>query len=122
MNKVSAENSNMADYVKWLIVGVVLVAACSTNVTIPDQPLLYRGIGILAMVGAALGLAYTTAKGRAAWQFIKDSRTEVRRVVWPARQETVQTTFVVVGVVLIMSVVLWVIDSLLFKAMVIFTG
>lgn len=122
MNKVSADNSNMLDYAKWLIVGVVLAAACSANVMVPDQPLLYRSIGIVALVVVAFGLASTTTKGQTVLQFIKDSRAEVRRVVWPTRQETVQTTFVVVGVVLVMSVVLWIIDALLFKAMVIFTG
>jgi preprotein translocase subunit SecE len=51
-----------------------------------------------------------TTAGRKLWTFAADSRTEVRKVVWPSRQETVQTTFIVLVMVLIMGIILWLVD------------
>jgi preprotein translocase subunit SecE len=47
------------------------------------------------------------------WRWLKEARTEIRKVVWPTRQETTQTTLIVVAVVLVMALVLWGLDSLL---------
>jgi preprotein translocase subunit SecE len=52
-----------------------------------------------------------TEKGHAAWNLAKEARGEVRKVVWPTRQETTQTTLIVVAVVLFVSLVLWGLDS-----------
>jgi preprotein translocase subunit SecE len=51
-----------------------------------------------------------TAAGRRLWQFGVDAKMEVRKVVWPSRQETIQTTLVVFVMVLIMALVLWLYD------------
>ena len=70
-------------------------AAVVGNSYFADQSLLYRVLGILAL-GAVAGLvALQTAKGAAFWTLVKGSRTEIRKVVWPTRQETVQTTMIV---------------------------
>ncbi|MCB1852204.1 MAG: preprotein translocase subunit SecE, partial [Gammaproteobacteria bacterium] len=54
-----------------------------------------------------------TASGRRIWEFATASRTEVRKVVWPSRQETIQTTLIVFAMVLVMGIVLWLFDMLL---------
>jgi preprotein translocase subunit SecE len=46
------------------------------------------------------------------WNLIKGSRTEIRKVVWPTRQETTQTTMIVVVFVFVMALILWALDSL----------
>ena len=58
-------------------------------------------------------IALQTAKGQAFFGLLKDARTEIRKVVWPTRQETTQTTLIVVAVVLVMALLLWGLDSLL---------
>jgi preprotein translocase subunit SecE len=78
-----------------------------------DESLLYRVLGILVLAAGAGMLALQTAKGAAFWALVKGSRTEIRKVVWPTRQETVQTTMIVVGFVLLVAVILWGLDSLL---------
>ena len=62
---------------------------------------------------AAGAIAFTTDKGRAAWEFMRDSRTELRKVVWPTRKETTQTTLVVIGVVTLVAIFLWMVDGVL---------
>ena len=66
-----------------------------------------------AAAGVAGVVALQTAKGAAFWALVKASRTEIRKVVWPTRQETVQTTMIVVGFVLLVALMLWGLDSFL---------
>jgi preprotein translocase subunit SecE len=54
-----------------------------------------------------------TEKGRWVIDFFRDSRQELRKVVWPTRQETVQTTMVVAVMVIVLSLVLWGVDGVL---------
>ena len=55
-----------------------------------------------------------TSKGLQLWSFIKGARIELRKVVWPTRQETIQTTLVVVAMVVVAALILWGIDTLFF--------
>ena len=74
------------------------------------------------MVGIAGLIALQTEKGRNAAIFAKEARTEVRKVVWPTRQEAVQTTGIVLVVTLLMSLLLWGLDSVLFWLVGLVTG
>lgn len=75
--------------------------------------LLLRVIGLLLVVGVAVAVALTTLSGRRLMGFMKDSRMEVRKMVWPTRNETLQTTLMVMVIVLVLAIFLWIIDSLL---------
>ena len=78
-----------------------------------DQPLWVRLSGLLVVIGVAVFVALQTVVGRAIWSFATESRSEVRKVVWPTRQETVQTTMIVVVFVLLVALILWGLDSFL---------
>lgn len=101
------------DAVKWVVVVALLAVAVVGNSYYADQSLLYRVLGIVVIAGIAGLIALQTAKGAAFWALVKGSRTEIRKVVWPTRQETVQTTMVVVGFVLLVALLLWGLDSFL---------
>ncbi|MCP4232410.1 MAG: preprotein translocase subunit SecE, partial [Aestuariibacter sp.] len=66
-----------------------------------------------AIAAAAIFVVSTTDIGRRSLGFVKDARVEVRKVVWPTRQETLQTTLAVLVMVVIVAIMLWAIDSLL---------
>ena len=70
-----------------------------------------RLAGLLVVIAVAVFVALQTAVGRTIWQFAADSRTEVRKVVWPTRQETTQTAIAVFVFTLIMAVFFWLLDS-----------
>ncbi len=111
---MSAETTaSRFDTVKWLIVFVLLAAAVVGNSYFADQSLLYRVLGIVAAATVAGLIALQTAKGAAFWALVKGTRTEIRKVVWPTRQETVQTTMIVVAFVLLVALILWGLDSFL---------
>ena len=89
------------DAVKWVVVIALVAVAVVGNSYYADQSLLYRVLGILALAIVAGLVALQTAKGAAFWALVKGSRTEIRKVVWPTRQETVQTTMIVVAFVIL---------------------
>lgn len=101
------------DSVKWIVVITLLAAGVVGNSYFSDQSLLYRVLGIVAVALVAAMIALQTAKGAAFWALVKSSRTEIRKVVWPTRQETVQTTLIVVVFVLVVALMLWGLDSFL---------
>ncbi len=113
-------SSSALDAVLWVLVAVLVAAAVVGNAYFAsgqyEQPLLYRVIGVVvAGVLAALIASYTN-KGRTFVNLLKEARAEVRRVVWPTKQETIQTTGIVVLVVAIMALLLWLLDWVLGKS------
>ena len=81
-----------------------------------------RVLGLLAVAAIAVLIASQTAFGRQVAGFISGANTEVRRVVWPSRAETVQTTLAVLVVVLLVGIFLWLLDMLLLWAVQLLTG
>ena len=107
--------SSPVDVFKWLVAIAIIAAAVVGNAYFDDQPLLYRVVGVVVAGIFAAPLASFTDKGRAFIALLQDARAEVRRVVWPTKQETAQTTGVVVLVVAIMALLLWLLDLALGK-------
>lgn len=120
----STENqpSNSMDTLKWGVIFLILAGAVVGNYIFGEESVLFRAIGVVAAIAVAGLIAMQTEKGRTAVEFAKESRTEVRKVVWPTRQEAVQTTGIVLVATLIMSFVLWGLDSLLFWIVGLITG
>jgi preprotein translocase subunit SecE len=111
---VSVETSNgMPDQVKWLTAAALLAGAVVAFYYFGDRSLLLRVIGLIVVGGIAAAVAFQTDKGREAWEFMRDSRIELRKVVWPTRKETMQTTLIVIAVVALTAVMLWLLDGLL---------
>ncbi len=106
----TAEVSPGIDMFKWLITAILIAAAVVGNSFYGDQPFFYRLVGVLVVAVIAALVAAQTVKGKAFVTLLKDAQAEVKRVVWPTKQETTQTTLIVVAVVFVMSIVLWLLD------------
>ena len=87
-----------------------------------DQSVLLRAIGVVIAIAAGLGVAALTSKGQEFIAFAKEAKLEVRKVVWPTRQETVQTTFIVMIATVITALILWGLDGALFRIVGFLTG
>ena len=96
----------------WLAIALV-VAGVAAYYVLGAQPVWQRWLAVAA--GAALGVAVFawSPGGRSFWQFVTDSRSELRKVVWPARQETLMTTAVVFGFAIIAGLFFWLLDLFL---------
>lgn len=110
--KVNSEGSKF-DLVKWLVVVAILAVGIVGNSIYADQSLFYRVVALLVLALVAGFVSLQTVKGKAFFLLFKEAKQEIRKVVWPTRQETLQTTAIVVVVVLIVGLMLWGLDSLL---------
>jgi preprotein translocase subunit SecE len=113
MNIKSEEKEYRLDFAKWIVVAALVAAGIVGNSHFSAQPLFYRALALIALAAVALFVAYNTEKGAGIWALIQGSVVELRKVVWPTRQETNQTTLIVVAVVIFMSLVLWALDTAL---------
>ena len=101
------------DPVKWIGAFAILAGGIGGFYYWSDESLLLRVIGLLVLSAVALFVAVQTEKGRTSWNFVRESHTEVRKVVWPTRKETTQTTLIVIAMVGLVAVILWLLDGLL---------
>jgi len=113
MNAKAEVQSSGFDTVKLLLSVLVLIGGVVGFYYFEGHSQLLRVLGLLAVVVVSGFIALQTERGRAVATFLGDSRTEVRKVVWPTRQETVQTTLIVFAMVLVMGIALWLVDMLL---------
>ncbi len=120
--KTEVEVTNKLDTFKLFLAVVVLLAGIAGFYYYEAEGLLYRVLGLLAFVLVALGMVYTTNLGQSIVGFGREARAEVRKVVWPSRQETVQTTLMVIVAVIIIGIFLWLIDMVLVNAVQYLTG
>lgn len=116
------EPNGSLDFLKWGVIVLLLAGAVVGNYMFAEQSILTRAIAVVALIIIAGFVAMQTVKGRLAVAFAKESRIEIRKVVWPTRQEAVQTTGIVLFATLIMSLILWGLDSILFKLVGFITG
>lgn len=112
----------MVDNLKLSVTVALLVAAVGAFYYYAEQSMLYRVLGLLALTGIAIGIALTTEIGRRSAGYLRDSRNEVRKVVWPSRKETTQTTLLVAAMVIVVGIILWLFDALLLWAVQLLTG
>ena len=103
------------DYVLWVIALILLGSSMMVNQHLPAywapaNDVWVRVGVILACIIVALGLLYATHQGKGFVRLLKDARIELRRVTWPTKQETMTTSWQVLAVVLMASILLWCFD------------
>lgn len=116
MNTQTNEASSGLDVLKYVLSLVLLSAGVVAFYLFSEYSQLYRVLGMVAIVIIALAIMMTTMLGRHSWVFAQEARQEVRKVVWPSRSETMQTTLMVFAMVIIVGLILWLLDMFLFWA------
>jgi len=106
--------SSVIDTAKLVLAIGLLIAGVVGFYYFSQQLLLYRVLGVVGLSIASVATILTTSLGKSFWGFVKEARVEVRKVVWPTRQETVQATLIVVALVFLVGLMLWLLDMFLF--------
>ena len=101
------------DWLKWIFVLALVAGGVVGNWYYQDESLLLRAVALVATALVAGFVALQTERGQRVWNLARQARTELRRVVWPTRQEATQTTMIVLILILLFSLILWGLDSLL---------
>jgi preprotein translocase subunit SecE len=105
--------SSLPDTIKLIIAVLLVILSLGGFYYFSEVSLLYRVLGLLAVVIAASAIAFTTMRGKNLVTFMSGARMEVRKMVWPTRVETMQTTLIVIVMVALLAVVLLIVDSIL---------
>ena len=105
--------STIVDSAKLVLAIAVLVAGIAGYYWFAGMPVAVRILMVLAGLGIGAALLFWSAQGQVLWQYIQGSRVELHKMVWPTRQETLQTTLVVFVFVLLLGVFFWLVDMLL---------
>ena len=121
-NAENQESESKMDGLKWVVVFALLAAAVVGNYLYSDVSVVLRSSAVVALVVIAGIFAALTAKGKSVVTFARESRMEVRKVVWPTRQEATQTTFIVLAVTVVMALALWGIDGVMVRLVRLVTG
>lgn len=122
MTAQAVPSGSLLDKVKLLGAIILLIAGIAGFYYFSAYALVYRVVGILVVAGLSVALVFTTAIGETIWGFIRESKAEVRKVIWPTRQETIQATMLVVAVVIFVGLILWAMDMFLFWGVGLLTG
>ena len=113
MNSDIEASSQKLDTFKLGLALLIIVAGLVCFYLFNDYSLLFRVIGLLVGVGISVAIALQTVKGKEIWGYFRDAQIEVRKVVWPTRQETIQTTLIVIVMVILVAIILWLLDMFL---------
>jgi len=119
-----AEKSGVAlvDAFKLVLAAAALVGGMVAYYWFGNEPQVLRVLMVLGGLVAGLLLLYWSAPGRELWDYVQGSRVELRKMVWPTRQETWRTTLVVFIFVMALGVFFWIVDWALAKGMRFVTG
>ena len=112
-DNVGQQQSSFLDKVKLLGSVLVLLAGIVSYYYLIQVSILIRVLIVLASVVVSLVIFFQTEKGQTLLEFFQGSRIEIKKVVWPTKQETFQTTLTVFIFVLIMGIFFWLLDFLL---------
>ena len=103
----------MADKIKIALAVLLVVAGLVGFYYFAESPAIVRLASVLAGLAAASFVFWTTAPGKEFYVYAQESVVETRKVVWPTRKETIQTTAIVFVFVVVMALFLWGVDWVL---------
>jgi len=109
---IETSESGALDIIKLLISAAALIGGLYAYYYYEnDIAQAVRVLMVLAGTAVGIGIAMTSTQGQRLWHFIQGSRVEIRKVVWPTKQETTQTAIAVFVFTLVMMLFFWVLDS-----------
>ncbi|HEY9182476.1 MAG TPA: preprotein translocase subunit SecE [Gammaproteobacteria bacterium] len=107
------EQPTFVDTAKLALAIVVVLLGLVGYYYFAESSVLLRALSVIAALAIGAGVAFTSLQGRWLWKFIQGSRVELNKVVWPTREETLQTTLIVLVVALFGGVFFWLLDLML---------
>ncbi len=112
--RMDSKTGDALDTAKMVLAVSLLISGVAGFYYFSEKLLVYRVLGILGVSAMALVAVLSTAMGRNLQSFLQESRIEVRKMIWPTKQETMQATMIVVALVFLMGITLWLLDMFLF--------
>ena len=122
MEENKTTSSSGIDIICWAAITIIIASGILAGFYFKEVAWAIRFAVWIVLIGISAGLAFFTSQGKRFWEFVKNARIELYKVVWPSRDETVKTTAVVAALVFAMSIILWIVDTFLLWVVGLFTG
>jgi preprotein translocase subunit SecE len=116
------KESRGLDKFYWLLSCLLIAAGIAAHYYFSLLPWPIKLAGWIVLGCVICLILFQTTTGKKFFHFAKDARIELYKVVWPTKQETIHTTMLLVVLVIVMSLIMWGMDSLLLKAVSWITG
>ena len=120
--QTTVQDASVADKAKITVTILLVIGGIAAYYVLSAQAAWMRWFAVLGGIVLGIAVFASSKPGRDFWQFMLDSRIELRKIVWPSRQETGMTTLVVFVFVIIAGLFFWVLDLVLAWATRILTG
>jgi preprotein translocase subunit SecE len=111
--QANTSGASVLDTAKLVAAIAILVGGVAAFYVLDEYPAAVRWLIVLVAVGASIFVALLSAQGRELAQYVQGSRVELRKVVWPTRDETTKMTLVVFAAIVVMALFFWMLDMLL---------
>jgi preprotein translocase subunit SecE len=105
-----SDSENRFDSARWFVAAIVVFASIYSYHHFETVFVAYRLLALLPIIAIVGYLLLRTDQGSRFWLLMRESSLEAKRVVWPTRQETTQTTLIVVAVIFVTGILLWLLD------------
>jgi preprotein translocase subunit SecE len=122
MSVETEQTSGVMDSIKLVLAVLITVAGIAGFYYFGNESLLLRVVSLLIAMAVAVALVMITAMGQDFWGFVQGSQVELRKIIWPTKKETMQTTLIVMVMVLFVGILLWMFDGLLLWGIGMVTG
>jgi preprotein translocase subunit SecE len=114
-NNRSYKYSKKKEIIKWFLVIIILFIPVFIKYISREWIFMFRFLFFVFCLFSALLITFSTRKGKEVLHFIYQSKTEIKKIIWPNRKETFYTTFIVAIVTICTSLILWGLDNILFR-------
>jgi preprotein translocase subunit SecE len=121
-SRIEHQHETKLNWLKWSLVAIIVIAGLAANYYYNQLQWPLRLLAWLFLLTISAAVVYQTSQGKQLVEFARDSRMELRKVVWPTRQETIQITLIIVGVVVLLALILWGVDGILLRVVGWLTG
>jgi preprotein translocase subunit SecE len=122
MNTKAEAGPGTLDTIKLVVAALVLLGGIVAYYYFAEASLVVRVISLVAGLVLGTVIAFQSTQGRQLWQFVQGSQVEIRKVVWPTQQETMQTTLMVIVFTVVLAVFFFLVDLILLNVTQFFTG
>ena len=122
MNTKAETSPGALDTVKLIAAVLVLLGGMVGYYYFADASIVWRVLGLVAGLVLGMVIAFQSVQGHQVWEFIQGSQVEIRKVVWPSQQETLNTTLIVIAFAIALAGFFFLVDLGLLKLTQIVTG
>jgi preprotein translocase subunit SecE len=120
--QMTVQDASVADKAKIAATILLVIGGIAAYYALSAEPAWMRWLAVVGGIVLGIVVFASSKQGRDFWQFMLDSRIELRKIVWPSRQETGMTTLVVFGFVIVAGLFFWALDLVLAWATRLLTG